>query len=107
MELMFTDVEGDPAIIFCATRKPSRIKTIYNEHDQPTETQALDADGLLLSRILRTHDEMGRIRDIRTINDDPTSQFSEKQMADMIAQPGVSLGEMRTQIEKSFCRHEG
>ena len=82
MELMFTDVEGDSVIILCATRKPSRIKELKrstNEHDQPTETPALDADGLLLSRILRIYDEMGRIRDIRTINDDdPTSQFGEQ-----------------------------
>ena len=41
-------------------------------------------------------------RDIRTINDDPTSRFSEKQMADMIAPAGVSLDEMRAQLKKAF-----
>jgi YD repeat-containing protein len=61
MDLMFADVEGDPQIIFAGIRNPSRMKTIYNQRDQPIETQALDAYGRLLSRILRTYDEMGRI----------------------------------------------
>lgn len=102
MNLMSADVEGDPDIIFGGIRNPSRIRTVYNEHDQPTETQALDADGHLLGRILRTYDEKGRITDIRTIIDDPTSQFSEKQKADMIAQAGVSLDEMKAYMKKAF-----
>lgn len=102
MDLMFADVDGDPDLIFGGIRNPSRIRTIYNEHDQPTETQALDADGHLLGRILRAYDEKGRITDIRTIIDDPTSQFSEKQKADMIAQAGVSLDEMKAYMKKAF-----
>jgi len=63
-------------MIFGGIRNPRRTKTIPNEHDQPTKTQALNADGHLLTRILRTRDERGRITHIRTILDDPTSPFS-------------------------------
>ena len=75
IDVMFADVEEDSEFGLDGARNASRIKTIYDELDQPTETQAFDADGHLLSRIVRAYDAKRRITNVRVIIDDPTSLF--------------------------------
>jgi YD repeat-containing protein len=101
VDVIFADPEGTE-FDRDRTGSASRIKTIYNEHDRPTETQAYDADGLVLSRIVRTYDEKQRITDLRVVNEDPTSLLSAKQMAEMAAQSGAPLDEIKAQVKKAF-----
>jgi RHS Repeat. len=106
VDLVFADPEGIEFGLDGA-KNASRIKTIYDEHDQPTETQAYDADGLVLSRIVRTYDEKQRITDLRVVNEDPTSLLSAKQMAEMAAQSGVPLEDLKAQMKKAFSAMMG
>jgi YD repeat-containing protein len=80
----------------------SRFKTIYNHLDRPTETQAYDAGGTLLGRVLRTFDEQGRVTDVREITEDPLSMFPAKEIAQMIARSGTSLDEVRAELSKAM-----
>jgi YD repeat-containing protein len=98
---MLADVDGNPEFGLDRTGNASKIKTVYDEHDNPTETQAFDADGHLLGRTIRTYNEKHRITDVRVIIDDPTSQFSAKQMADMAAQSSVPLDEIKAELKKA------
>ena len=82
VDLIFADAEGTLGYGLDGIRNASRVRTIYNKHDQPTETQGFDADGRLLSRIVRTYDEKHRITDLQVINEDPGSVFSAKQIAE-------------------------
>ena len=106
IDLVFADPEGIEFGLNGA-KNASRIKTIYNEHDRPTETQAYDADGLVLSRIVRTYDEKQRITDLRVVIEDPTSLFSAKQIAEMAAQSGAPLDEIKAQMKKAFSAMMG
>lgn len=107
IDLIFADAEGTAELAFDGTGNASRIKTIYDEHDQPTETQAFDADGHLLSRTLRTYDEKHRIIDLRVINEDPGAMFSGKQMAEMAAQSGIPLDEIKAQMKQAMSAMMG
>ena len=100
LEVAFADVQGDSGFGPENLVNASSIKTTYNDRDQPGETQAYDSDGRLLSRLVRTYDEKGRITDVKTIVEDPTSMFPAKAQADMIKESGVSLEEMRAQLKK-------
>jgi len=95
---VFADVEGGSD----STGNASSIKTTYNDHDQPTETQAYDADGHLLSRLVRTYDGKGRISDLKAIIEDPTSLFPAKEQAQMMAQSGLPPDEIRAHLKKVF-----
>jgi len=100
LDLIFADVEGNSEFGLDRTRDASTIKTIYDEHDRPIETQAFDADGRLLSRTTRTYDGQHRITDVRVIIDDATSLFSAKQRDEMVAQSNVPLDELEAQLKK-------
>jgi YD repeat-containing protein len=102
MDVMFADVEENFVSGLGETRNASRLKTIYDEHDQPTETQALGPDDHLLSRTVRTYDEKQRIIDVQDIIEDPMVMFSAKQQADMVAPPGFSLDEMKAELMRTF-----
>jgi YD repeat-containing protein len=101
VDVIFADIEGEYEFS-SRTRNASRIKTTYDEHDQPLETQAFDADGHLLSRMVRSYDEKRRITDVRIIIEDPMSQFSAKQQAEMLARSDVLPDEIRAQLKKVF-----
>src|SRR5690348_10987220 len=73
IDLVFSDVDGTELLDYSFGGNASCFKTIYNDHDQPTETQAYDAAGALLGRVLRTFDEQGRVTDVREITDNPMS----------------------------------
>ena len=102
VDLIFADAEGTLGYGLDGIRNAIRVRTIYNKHDQPTETQGFDADGRLLSRIVRTYDEKHRITDLQVINEDPGSVFSAKQIAEVAAQSGVPLDEIKAQMKKAM-----
>ena len=102
LEVAFADIQGDSGFGPENAVNASSIKTTYNDRDQPGETQAYDSDGRLLSRLVRTYDEKGRITDVKTIVEDPTSMFPAKAQADMLKESGVSLDEMRAQLKKAL-----
>lgn len=85
-----------------AARNATTIKTFYDEHDRPTETEALDADGNVLSRIFRAYDDRYRIIDMRITVEDPTAIFSDKRLAEMMAQSAVR-NEAKAQLKKAFA----
>ncbi len=100
LEAVFADVEGDSAFGPESAGNASSIKTTYNDRDQPKETQAYDSDGRLLSRLVRTYDGKGRISDVKTIVEDPTSLFPAKAQAQMITESGLPPDEVRAQLKK-------
>lgn len=101
IDVMFADIDGSAMLDF-RFRDASSFKTIYNDQDQPTETQAYAADGHSLGRVIRTFDDKGRIIGVREIIDDPMSQFPAKALEGMTAQTGVSLDELRAEMAKTF-----
>lgn len=107
VDLIFADAEGTLGYGLDGIRNASRMRTIYNERDQPTETHAFDADGHLLSRIARTYDEKHRITGLQVINEDPGSLFPAKQMAEVAAQSGVPLDEIKAQMKKAMSAMMG
>jgi len=100
LETVFADVEGNSGFGPDSAGNASSIKTTYNDRDQPRETQAYDSDGHLLSRLVRTYDGKGRISDMKTIIEDPTSLFPAKAQARMITESGLPPDEMRAQLKK-------
>ena len=98
MDLVFADIDG--SLRFDFPGGASTIKTIYNERDQPTEVQAYGADGRLLNRLVRTYDATGRITDVRTIIEDPTSMFPAEARAQMLAESGLPPDEVRAELKK-------
>ena len=82
--------------------QPHSFETIYNDQDEPTETQAYDAAGTFLGRFVRTFDEKGRITGIREITDNPMSMFPANEMTQMIARSGISPDVVRAEMSKAM-----
>lgn len=94
IDVLFADIDGTATLGHSFGGNARIFKTIYNGQDQPAETQAFDAAGELLGRVLRTFDEKGRITNVREIRESPMSMFPAEQIARMIAaQSGVSQEE--------------
>jgi len=100
MDLVFADIDGTALLDYSFGGNIRTVKTIYNDQDQPTETQAYDAAGDLLGRVLRTFDEQGRVTGVREITDNPMSMFPAKELCEMIARSGISPEEIRAEMRK-------
>jgi YD repeat-containing protein len=107
VDSIFADAEGTLGYGLDGIRNASTTKTIYNERDQPTEMHAFDADGHLLSRISRTYDEKHGITSLKVTNEDPGSLFPAKQIAEIAAETGVPLAEIKAQMEKAVSAMMG
>jgi YD repeat-containing protein len=55
-----------------------RITTIYNEKDQPTEAQILDAKGQVVTHFVRTYDAGGRISEEKSICGNAARGFADQ-----------------------------
>lgn len=55
-----------------------KITTIYNQKDQPTEAQILDAGGQVVGRFVRTYDIDGRLLEEKPIWENPASVLLDK-----------------------------
>ena len=102
IDAMLADIDGTALMVYSFGGNAKSFKTIYNNQGQPTETQAYDAAGTLLGRFVRTFDEKGRVTDVREITDNLMSMFPAKELAQMIAQSGISAEEMRAEITKAM-----
>lgn len=102
IDVVFADIDGTSLLDFSFGGNAKSFKTIYNSQDQPTETQAYDADGNLLGRFVRAFDEKGRITDVREITDNPMSMFPANEIAQMIAQSGISPDVARAEMSKAM-----
>ena len=102
---VFADIDGSWR--FNSYGKASSIKTIYNDRDHPTEMQAYDADGRIITRLVRTYDEKGRISDLKTIIEDPASIFPANERAQMLADSGLPPDEVRAQMKKALSAFIG
>lgn len=100
IDVKFADIDGTMLMDTSFGGNAKSFKTIYNNQDQPTETQAYDAAGTLLGRFVRTFDEKGRITDTREITDNPMSMFPANEMAQRIAQSGVSPDMVTAEMSK-------
>ncbi len=102
IDAMLADIDGTTSMDYSFGGNAQSFKTVYNNQDQPTETQAYDAAGILLGRFVRTFDEKGRITDVREITDDPMSKFPANELAQMMAQAGISAEQMRAEMSRSM-----
>ena len=102
IDVMFADIDGTTLMNYSFGGNANSFKTIYNDQDQPTETQAYDAAGTLLGRFVRTFDEKGRITGTREITDNPMSMFPANEMAQMIARSAVSPDMVRAEMSKAL-----
>jgi YD repeat-containing protein len=100
IDSVFADVDGTALLDYSFGGNAHTFKTIYNDRDQPTETQAYGVAGDLLGRVLRTFDQHGRVTDVREITDNPLSMFPAKELSGMIASSGISPDEIRAEMSK-------
>jgi len=75
------------------------VKTIFNERDQPIESQVYAASGDLTSRLTRTYDAKGRVADSSYVIEDLQILLSPEDRARLAADPAASE-EMKTQFVK-------
>jgi YD repeat-containing protein len=54
------------------------VTTIYGENDKPTEAQVHDAEGRIVSRMVRTYDANGRIMEENQIQENPALLMVDK-----------------------------
>ena len=99
IDVVFADVEGTLDLGFNGSGNANRIKTIYDENNHPTETQAFSG-GHLLSRIVRTFDDQHRVTDVRVIVEDPSSMFQG--MAGKLMKLGGFLLEGMDQLKRAI-----
>ena len=101
IDAAFADVEGDFELSYSRSGNANRLQTIYDEHDDPTETKAF-SDDHLLKRIVRTYDDQHRITEVRVILDDPLSVFPGI-AEEMVTQSGVPAREIREQLRNAIA----
>jgi YD repeat-containing protein len=75
-----------------------RVKTLFNERDQPTETQVYAANGHLMSRLVRRFDAMGREAESNfVIENIVESIVPPEHLEQLMAEPGA-MEEMKKQL---------
>lgn len=102
IDVTLADIDGTTLMDYRFGGNANSFVTIYNDQDQPAETQAYDAAGTFLGRFVRTFDEKGRITDIREITDNPMSMFPAHEMTQMIARSGISPDVARAEMSKAM-----
>jgi len=93
MEASFEDA-GNEAPLF----EGGSAVTLYDEHDRPTEIQARNANGEIMSRTLRVYDEQGRVVEEKQTMDDPLKMIPSAEQKKMLASGDVSAQELREKL---------
>jgi YD repeat-containing protein len=83
------------------------VKTLFNERDQPTETRVYDADGQLITRLVRTYDTQGRPAETKMIIDNPESMFPTDIREKILAESGASAAELKEQLTQLLGGPQG
>lgn len=92
-------IESDDLIAF--PPPGGLVKTLFNEHGQPIESQVYAASGDLVSRLTRTYDVKGRVADSSYIIEDFEILLPPEERERLAADPAASE-EMRAQVMKSL-----
>jgi hypothetical protein len=74
--------------------------TVFDEHDRPTEIQACDAQGELVSRAVRIYDAQGNVTEERQILDSPEKIIPSEMRSEILKSMGTSLQDLREQLTK-------
>jgi hypothetical protein len=74
--------------------------TVYDEHDRPTEIQAHDAQGELVSRAVRIYDAQGNVSEEQQILDNPETIIPAKSRLEFLKSSGTSLQGLREELTK-------
>jgi len=80
--------------------------TFYDDQDRPTEIHVRDAQGELVSRIIRTYDKDGRVSEEQLIWEQPEKNFPASVRADVL-KAGVPMEEFRRQMMEMMGGHSG
>lgn len=80
--------------------------TLYDDQDRPTEIHVRDAQGELVSRVVRTYDKDGRVSEEQLIWEQPEKSFPVSVRADVL-KAGVSMEQFRRQMMEMVCGHSG
>lgn len=85
--------------------------TFYDEQDRATEVHVHNAEGELISRVVRTYDADGRIAEEHQILNKPETLIPAEHRAKMIEESGVSadevMQELRVQLTKLMSGQPG
>ena len=63
------------------------ITTIYDDDDRPIEMQTRDAEGQIMSRIVRTYNAAGLLIEEKPIVENPAPMFLDRILADSVERP--------------------
>lgn len=74
--------------------------TIYDAYNRPIEVQTRDAKGELLSRTVRTFDNLGNVVEEKQTMDDATKMIPAETQTRILASSDVSLDDIRDQLTK-------
>ncbi len=72
--------------------------TLYDEHDRPSEIQAHNAKGELVSLTLRVYDGQGRVMEEKETMDDPLKMIPSGDQKRMFASGDISRQELRDKL---------
>jgi YD repeat-containing protein len=78
------------------------ILTIYNDNDQPTEIQLRDGQGRIVTRIVRSYDQNGRIIEENQIQENPALMFADKFGSEGRPQPTAAQLEAMSKAMKQM-----
>jgi len=73
------------------------VKTLFNERDQPTESQIYEASGHLMSRVVRRYDAKGRVSESNYVVENMEFILPAEAREQAMAEPGASE-EMNKQL---------
>jgi YD repeat-containing protein len=80
----------------------SSVRILYNQQDVAIEVHNLDAEGHVVSRIIRTFDPEGRVLGEKQIFENAQFLFPPQDRAKIMAEAGVSAEELATELDKQL-----
>lgn len=83
------DVEGNDDLLMLAP-VGGLVKTLFNERDQPTESQAYAANGQLTSRLVRRYDAAGRVSESSYVIENIEFGLPAEARDQLMAEPGAA-----------------
>ena len=78
------------------------FKIIYNERDVATEVQTLDVEGHVVSRVVRTFDEDGRVLGEKQVFENFQFIIPPEQRAKAMAESGLSAEALAAELDKQL-----
>ena len=82
------EIENDD--LFVPPPAGGLVKTLFNEHDQPTESQVYEANGRLTSRLVRRYDAKGRVAESKYVIENFELSLPAEAREQLMAELGAS-----------------